>query len=102
MLLGPAYQVLTTGNGIEAMNILAKQHVDAVVLGIGLALLDGCTIATYLKQEQRTKTPVVFWAAGIAGPFENYLVECGADLILDQNDQSSLARLKNFLATHLP
>lgn len=101
-LLGPGYQVLATGNGIEAMSILARQQVDAVVLGIGLALLDGCTIATYLKQEQRAKTPVVFWASDVAGPFKSYLVECGADLVLDQNDPASLARLKNFLAAQLP
>lgn len=101
MLLAPNYQALTTANGVEAMSILARQPVDAVILGIGLALLDGCTIATYLKKEQRAATPVVFWASDVAGPFAEYLAECGADLVLDQNRQDSLSRLKDFLKTRL-
>lgn len=101
MLLAPGYQVLTTSNGCEAMNILARQHVDAVVLGVGLALLDGCTIATYLKKEQRAATPVVFWASDAAGPFQMYLEECGADLVLDQSDPGSLAHLQKFLRARL-
>lgn len=101
MLLTPTYQVLTTGNGIEAMNILARQHVDAVVLGIGLSLLDGCTIATYLKKEQRAATPIVFWAADVAGPFQAYLDECGADLVLDQSNPESLSGLQKFLRNRL-
>jgi len=101
MLLGPTYKVLMTGNGCEAMNILARQQVDAVVLGVGLELLDGCTIATYLKKEQRSATPVVFWASDPAGPYKEYLAECGADLILDQADPDSLAGLQKFLRTRL-
>jgi CheY-like chemotaxis protein len=101
MLLAPAYQVLTTGNGCEAMNIIARQQVDAVVLGVGLELLDGCTIATYLKKEQRAATPVVFWASDVAGPYREYLAECGADLTLDQADPDSLASLQKFLRTKL-
>jgi len=101
MLLAPSYQVLTTGNGCEAMDIIARQHVDAVVLGVGLALLDGCTIAIYLKKEQRAATPVVFWVSDVAGPFREYLAECGADLILEQSDPDSLSQLQKFLRTRL-
>jgi CheY-like chemotaxis protein len=101
MLLSPSHLVLTTANGIEAMSILARQQVDAVVLGVGLALLDGCTVATYLKQEQRAPTPVIFWVQEAAGPFQDYLAECGADLILDQADHDSFARLKSFLRSRL-
>lgn len=102
MLLASNYQVLTTGNGIEAMSILALKQVDAVVLGIGLALLDGCTIATYLKKEQRAAAPVVFWANDATGPFQGYLEECGADLVLDQRDPDSFSRLQKFLKARLP
>jgi CheY-like chemotaxis protein len=101
MLLTPAYEVISTANGIEAVNILARRHVDAIVLGIGLALLDGCTIAAYLKQEQHATTPVVFWSRGVSVPTERYLEECGADLVLDQRDPDSLPRLRRFLAGKL-
>jgi len=101
MLLTPAYEVLTTANGIEAVNILAHRPVDAIVLGIGLALLDGCTIASYLKQKQHAKTPIVFWSTDISGPVEQYLEECGADLVLDHRNPDSLARLQRFLARKL-
>jgi CheY-like chemotaxis protein len=101
MLLTPAYEVLTTANGIEAVNILAHRHVDAIVLGIGLALLDGCTIASYLKREQQAKTPVVFWSGDIEAPVEQYLEECGADLVLDHRNPDSLTQLQRFLAKKL-
>ena len=42
LLLTPAYQVLATSNGIEALNLLATRRIDAVVLGVGLEQLDGC------------------------------------------------------------
>ncbi|MHB8836190.1 MAG: response regulator [Candidatus Methylomirabilia bacterium] len=101
MLLAPAYEVLTTDNGIEAINILAHRQVDAIVLGIGLALLDGCTIASYLRQEQHAKTVIVFWSSEVSEPAERYLEECGADLVLDHRDPDSLTRLKQFLARKL-
>ena len=97
LLLTPAYQVLTTANGIEALNLLATRKIDAVVLGVGLEHLDGCSIADYLKKEKRSAVPLVFWASGVAGPYEEYLRECGADLVLDQHSQDSLTQLQQFL-----
>jgi CheY-like chemotaxis protein len=97
LLLTPAYQVLATANGIEALNLLATRRIDAVVLGVGLEQLDGCSIADYLKKEKRSTVPLVFWANGVAGPYEEYLRECGADLVLDQHSQDSLTQLQLFL-----
>lgn len=97
LLLTPAYRVLTTANGIEALNLLATRKVDALVLGIGLEHLDGCSIADYLKKENRSPVPLVFWTSGVAGPYEDYLRECGADLVLDQNGQDSMTQLQQFL-----
>ena len=101
MLLTPSYEVLSTGNGIEAIDILAQRQVDAIVLGIGLALLDGCTIASYLRQERHATTPIVFWSSEVSDPAERYLEECGADLVLDHRDPESLTRLRQFLAKRL-
>jgi len=101
MLLTSAYEVLSTNNGVEAINILAHRPVDAIVLGIGLALLDGCTIASYLKQEQHATTPIIFWSSEVSEPAERYLEECGADLVLDHRDPDSLTKLKQFLARKL-
>ena len=97
LLLTPAYRVLATANGIEALNLLATRQVDAVVLGVGLEHIDGCSIADYLKKEKKTTVPLVFWANGISGAYEEYLRECGADLVLEQNSQDSLTRLQQFL-----
>lgn len=97
LLLTPAYQVLATADGIEALNLLATRKIDAVVLGVGLEHLDGCSIADYLKKEKMSTLPLVFWANGIAGPYEEYLRECGADLVLDQNSHDSLTDLQLFL-----
>lgn len=100
-LLCTTYDVLTTANGVEAMNLLATRKIDALVLGVGLELLDGCSIATYLKKERRLATPIVFLSSGTGGSYGEYLGECGADLVLDQGDPESLPRLQEFLASRL-
>lgn len=100
-LLTPAYEVLSTDNGIEAINILAHRQVDALVLGIGLSLLDGCTIASYLRKEKHAKIPIVFWSTEVSTEAEQYLEEIGADLVLDQRNPDSLTRLKQFLSRKL-
>ena len=97
LLLTPAYKVLTTANGIEALNLLATRKIDAVVLGVGLEHLDGCSIADYLKKEKKSTVPLVFWANGVDGPYEGYLRECGAELVLDQRSQDSMTQLQQFL-----
>lgn len=97
LLLTPAYRVLTTADGIEALNLLATRKIDALVLGVGLEHLDGCSIAEYLKKEKRSAVPLIFWAGGVAGPYEGYLRECGADLVLDQHSQDSMSQLQQFL-----
>ena len=97
LLLTPAYRVLTTASGIEALNLIATRKVDAVVLGVGLEHIDGCSIADYLKKEKRSTVPLVFWASGVAGPYEEYLRECGADLVLDQHGPDSMQKLQQFL-----
>jgi CheY-like chemotaxis protein len=83
LLLTPAYQVLATGNGIEALTLLSTRKIDALVIGIGLELLDGCAITTYLKKEKRSAIPIAIWSSGVAGPYGEYLRECGADLVVD-------------------
>jgi len=101
MALTPAYTVLATGNGIETLNLLSTRSIDAIVLGVGLELIDGVTIVTYLKREKHSATPVVIWGTGIYGPYEEYLRESGADLVLDDADQGSAARLQHFLKQRL-
>jgi CheY-like chemotaxis protein len=101
LLLTPAYQVACTANGIEALSMISARQVDAVILGVGLELLDGCTIASYLKKEKRSPIPVVIWASGLSGPYEEYLRECGADLVLDDRNQSSPEQLQQFLRKRL-
>ncbi|HWR97226.1 MAG TPA: response regulator, partial [Candidatus Methanoperedens sp.] len=100
-LLSPAYEVLATGNGAEAMNLLATRKIDALILGIGLELLDGCSIASYLKRERRLTLPIVFWTSNVEGSFGQYLEECGADLVLEQGSPDSLSRLQRFLGKNL-
>lgn len=97
-LLSPEFDVLTTGNGVEVMTWLATKRVDALVLGVGLELLDGCTIATYLKQVRKLALPLAVLSSNVAGAFGEYLEECGADLVLDPDSPDSFPRLQKFLA----
>lgn len=101
LLLTPAYQVIGTSSGIEALNLLSTRKIDAVVLGVGLEQLDGCSIASYLKKEKRSPAPLIFWARDIDGPYKEYLLGCGADIVLDENDPDSSQRLQLFLKKKL-
>lgn len=101
LLLTPAYQVLTTASGIEALAILASRRIDGLVTGVGLEMLDGCSIVSYLKREKRSPMPLAIWGSGVSGPYAEYLRECGADLVLDDADPAAAERLQQFLNRRL-
>jgi DNA-binding NtrC family response regulator len=101
MALTPGYAVLATGNGIEALNLLSTRTIDAIVIGVGLELIDGVTIVSWLKREKRSTIPVVIWGTGIYGPYEEYLRDSGADIVIDDSDAEAPARLQQFLKKRL-
>ena len=57
--LNENYEVLEAGNGIEALDILKKEMVDAIVLDIMMPKMDGYTFFKKMKEEYQIPTIVV-------------------------------------------
>jgi DNA-binding NtrC family response regulator len=101
VLLRPSYRILTTSNGLEALSLVSANRIDALVLGIGLAMLDGCTISSYLKTEAHVSFPIVFWSGDISPAVEQHLRDSGADHVFDEASPEASSDLKRFLARQL-
>jgi DNA-binding response OmpR family regulator len=82
---------------MEVVSIVGNRKLDAVVVGIGLEMLDGCSITTYLKKERKVPYPVIVWSRDIGEPLERYLNECGADLVIDEKKPEAASRLRAYL-----
>jgi DNA-binding NtrC family response regulator len=101
IVIGPSYRLLSTSNGLEVLSIVSSNTVDALVLGIGLEMLDGCTITAYLKREKNVSFPIIFWSTELTTTMEAHLQDCGADFWIDENSPRASASLKEFLERHL-
>jgi DNA-binding NtrC family response regulator len=101
IVIGSSFRLLTTSNGLEVLSLVSSNSVDALVLGIGLEMLDGCTIAAYLKREKGVSFPVVFWSTELTTAMEAHLQDCGADFWIDENSPRASAALKDFLDRRL-
>jgi DNA-binding NtrC family response regulator len=101
IVIGPSYRLLSTSNGLEVLSLVSSNSVDALVLGIGLEMLDGCTITAYLKREKEVSFPIVFWSTGLTTAMEAHLQDCGADFWIDENSPRASASLREFLERKL-
>ena len=80
---------------------MSKNDVSALVLGVGLEMLDGCTITSYLKKEKKVDFPIIIWSRDISGPFEGYLRDCGAYLWIDESNPAASQLLRNYLSDNV-
>lgn len=101
IVIGPSYRLLSTSNGLEVLSLVSSNSVDALVLGVGLEMLDGCTITAYLKREKKVSFPIIFWSKELTTAMEAYLQDCGADFWIDENSPRASASLKEFLERRL-
>jgi two-component system alkaline phosphatase synthesis response regulator PhoP len=77
------YQVLTTGNGNEAFNIVRNQHPDLVLLDDMLPGLSGGDICVLIKNDPHLhQTPVIVYSAGPRVREPGFGRQTGADAIL--------------------
>jgi two-component system response regulator MprA len=61
-LFEESYEVLVAANGQEALEVLAREHADAVLLDLMMPIMDGETFLNELRQRQQTM-PVVLLSA---------------------------------------
>jgi DNA-binding NtrC family response regulator len=101
IILGSSYRTLTTSSGPDLLDHVSKNDVSALVLGVGLEMLDGCTITSYLKKERKVGFPVIVWSRDISGPFEGYLRDCGADFWIDEGNPAASQLLRDYLRDNI-
>ena len=91
------YQVSTAGDGAEMRQVLAREHIDLVVLDLNLPREDGLTLCRALRE--RSSTPVIMLTAR-SEPIDRVLgLEMGADDYLAKpfEPRELLARIRNVL-----
>jgi DNA-binding NtrC family response regulator len=96
ILLGNGYEVLSTANGLEIIEMVSTHPVAAVVLGMSLAGIAGPMVAEYLKKERNAPFPVVLLSDDLSCP-KGYLDSIGADLWIDAKSKTADQQLRDFL-----
>jgi CheY-like chemotaxis protein len=61
-LFEDSYQVLVASNGLDALEVLEEEHVDAVLLDLMMPIMDGETFLKELR-EREIQIPVVLLSA---------------------------------------
>ena len=92
------FEVLTACNGREALDILARERVDVVLLDVMMPGMDGYEVCRRIKAEQRTQhLPVIMVTALDQASDRVQGLEAGADDFLSKpvDDVALVTRVKN-------
>jgi CheY-like chemotaxis protein len=77
------FDIYTSDNGVQALEILMQIEPDAVVLGLSLSRKDGYEIARYLKSGERFReVPLILLVDAFDSPDPKRLENLKSDLIL--------------------
>ena len=83
--LGQYYQILTAGNGKEALGIIRSQKVDLVISDIVMPLMDGKELCRTIKNDTDLSYIPVILLTAIAGPESQISsLEAGADHYIEK------------------
>ncbi len=83
--LGRSYQIITAGNGKEALGIIRSQKVDLVISDIVMPLMDGKELCRTIKNDTDLSYIPVILLTAIAGPDSQISsLEAGADHYLEK------------------
>lgn len=95
------YEVVSARNGREALDILATQHVDLVILDIMMPEISGYDVLQKMRFTD-SKTPVMFLTAKGEGDDRVKGLKSGADDYLTKpfHLEELLLRVKNLLKRH--
>ncbi|MEX1375940.1 MAG: response regulator transcription factor [Eubacteriales bacterium] len=91
------YETIMVHDGKSALNIVAAQHFDLVILDIMLPEIDGLSILRYIKSSDKIKnTPVIMLTAKSTGSDIVLGLEIGADdyIVKPFNINELVARVK--------
>ena len=63
-LLGDKYELLIALNGIDALEIVAQEHIDLILLDIMMPDMDGFEVCQHIRSNEKTKDiPIIFITA---------------------------------------
>jgi DNA-binding response OmpR family regulator len=102
LLLG-SYKALIAGTGEEGLEILANNHVDLILLDLGLPTIDGLEVLKRIKENSAfCHIPVVVFSAKEKESLVEQVVELGADKYLVKATSKAddvVATIREILAT---
>ena len=97
------YDVITINNGVDAIELAAKEHVDLILLDIMMPDMDGYEVCVRLKKIDKTKDiPIIFITANTdEESIDNAYKVGGIDYVTKPfKSKELLARVKTQLSFH--
>ncbi|WP_201507128.1 two-component system sensor histidine kinase RcsC [Klebsiella aerogenes] len=91
------YQCVTANDGIDALNVLSKQHIDIVLSDVNMPNMDGYRLTQRIRQLEMT-LPVIGVTANALAEEKQRCLESGMDSCLSK--PVTLDILKHTLATY--
>jgi putative two-component system response regulator len=89
------YQLLTATNGREALEVVARENPDLILLDVTMPELDGFEVCQQLKNDERTALIPVTMLTGLDDrEHRRYGLEAGADDFLTKPFEPSLLRAR--------
>lgn len=67
-ILGEKYNLIAAPNGLMALNIITRQHIDIILLDIKLPIIDGETLALILNRNEKWKNIPIIFISGYGRP----------------------------------
>ena len=97
-LKADGYHVVCVGDGVDALEVIRNQRIDAIVLDVMLPVLDGFQVCTTMRLEGH-KMPILFLTAKNSGPERVEGLKLGADDYLGKpfNVEELLLRLARLI-----
>lgn len=91
------YQCMTANDGVDALNVLSKQHIDIVLSDVNMPNMDGYRLTQRIRQLEMT-LPVIGVTANALAEEKQRCLESGMDSCLSK--PVTLDILKHTLATY--
>ncbi len=93
------YELHAATNGKEAMDVVTTQQLDLIIVDLMMPVMDGKRFITWLRQEQKSKIPVLVLTAMDRPGVKEELLSLGAtDVIFKPMSTTDLeAKVENIL-----
>jgi DNA-binding response OmpR family regulator len=99
VLLARGYEVLTAGDGIEALEVVAAEEPDLILLDVMMPGLDGYAVCAHLRENDATAVLPVIMVTSSIGQEKTRAIESGADDFIPKpfNHDELLTRVRSLL-----